>query len=104
MHAGAEADEAVALAAREPLPGTRVAQDAPGDQPSDLHASDVGPAWRPDPQRIALVLQRRLGQLRVEEASGMMPGVTNLAVHRAAVGMSVEHVHEYAHLDGIALE
>ena len=38
------------------------------------------------------------------ETAGMIPGVLHLPVHRAAVGMHVEHVHEDADLQGTALK
>ena len=67
VHARAEADEAVALAARER--GTRldVAQDAARDEARDLHAGDVVAVGGAQVQRVALVLERRLVERGVDE-------------------------------------
>ena len=43
VDARAEADETETLAAPELGAGTNIAQDAPRDQPGDLHAGDVVP-------------------------------------------------------------
>src|SRR3982751_247465 len=42
VHARAEADEAVALPARERVARLHVAEDAPRDEAGDLHAGDLG--------------------------------------------------------------
>ena len=67
VDARAEADEAEALAARERGARLDVAQDAPRDQAGHLHAGDVAPVVRREPERVALVLQRSLVERRVDE-------------------------------------
>ena len=39
-----------------------------------------------------------------DETSGVVPRFADYAVDRAAVGMRIEHVHEHAELERIALE
>ena len=104
VDARAEADEAVALAARERVAGLHVAEDPPRDQSGDLHAGDVVAARRAQVQRIALVLERRLVERGVDEAAGVIPRVDDRAVDRAAVRVDVEHVHEHADLERVAVE
>src|SRR5487761_2451553 len=104
IDARAEADKAVALPAREFVSRLDIAQDAPRDQASHLHAGDVNAGVGTDPQRIALVFGRRLVQRGVDETAGVVKDLLYLAVHRRAIGVNVEHVHEYANLDRVAVE
>src|SRR5262245_44337498 len=104
VHARAEPNEAEALAAREPLADSGIAQDASRDQHRDLHAGDVGPTRRSDPQRRPLVFEGRFRQSGIEELTEVVPQLANLTVDRATIGMDVENVHEYAHLERVALE
>src|SRR5688572_13025550 len=67
VDARAEADEAEALAAAQALTGGSVAEYPPRDEPGDLDAGDVGAGRGADPQRRALVLERRFRERRVEE-------------------------------------
>ena len=55
-------------------------------------------------QRVALVLERRLVERRVDEAAGVVPRGDDRAVDRAAIRMHVEHVHEHADLERVAVE
>src|SRR4051812_19230532 len=55
VHARAEADEAEALAPRELAARANIAQDAPRNQPGDLHAGDVLAIARMQPDGVALV-------------------------------------------------
>src|SRR5487761_1919293 len=104
IDARAEADEAVALPAREFVSRLYVAQDAPRDQARHLHAGDVNAGVGSDPQRIALVFGRCLVQRGIDETAGVVKDLLYLAVHRRAIGVNVEHVHEYADLDRVAVE
>src|SRR5215813_2902553 len=103
IHPRAEPDEAETLTTREALADPRVAKYAPCDQSRDLNAGNVGAGRRPDPQRCALVLERGFRERGIEELAQMVPGVADLSVHRAAVRMDVEDVHEHANLDSVAL-
>src|SRR5258706_15829492 len=58
VHARAEADEAVALAALQLGARLDVAKDAPRDQAGDLHAGHVAPGGGAQPEGVALVLER----------------------------------------------
>src|SRR5487761_2398983 len=104
IDARAEADEAVALPTREFVARLDITQDAARDQTRDLHAGDVGTGISTDPQRIALVFGRRLVQRGVDETAGVVKDLPHLAIHRCTIGVNVEHVHEYADLDRIAVE
>ncbi len=104
VHARAEADEAVALTALERGARVDVAEDPARDQAGDLHAGDALPVAGFDPQGIPFVLQRRLVQRGVEERPGVVPALPHRTVHRRAVGVHVEDVHEYRDLQRIALE
>src|SRR6267142_329959 len=104
IHAGPETDEPESLPPREAVTLADVAENTPGDQAGDLHAGDVGAAVGPQPQGIALVLRRGLVECRVDEAPGMVPALLHPGIHRRAVGMHVEDVHEYADLDRVTVE
>src|SRR5579871_1202191 len=104
VDARAEADETVALPAHELLARFGIAQDAPGDQAGHLHAGDVVAARGAQPQRVSLVLVRRLVQGGVDEAARVIPALLHPTVDRTAVGMNVEDVHEDAHLQGASLQ
>src|SRR3954463_9978417 len=67
VHARAEADEAEALAPRELAARANIAQDAPRNQPGDLHAGDVLAIARMQPDGVALVRERCLVECRVHE-------------------------------------
>src|SRR3981081_729373 len=67
IHPRAEADEAEALALPELGARLDVAKDAARDQPRDLHAGDVLPVGRAQPERVALVAEGRLVERRVQE-------------------------------------
>src|SRR5690349_21110190 len=104
VHARAEADEPVALAALQLGPRTHVAEDSPGDEAGDLHAGTLPAPWSLQPERVALVIERRLVERRVEEAPREVPALLDRAVDRRPVGVHVEHVHEDADLQRLALE
>src|SRR5215470_9922767 len=104
VHARAEADEAVALAARKAVAAIDVAQDTSRNEPGYLYAGKFRAGRARDVQRAALVLQRSLVELGVDEAAGVVPLVVHRAVHRAAVRVHVEHIHENADLERIAFE
>jgi len=48
------------VAAGDPVSRFHIAKDATRDQPGDLHASDLGASSRDEPERVALVVVRRL--------------------------------------------
>src|SRR6266571_4034797 len=54
LHAGAEADEAEALAARKDVALANIAEYAPRDESGDLHAGDIGAPGGAQPERVAL--------------------------------------------------
>src|SRR5690349_5271797 len=54
IDAGAKADETEPLAPREAVAFANVAENAPGDEPRDLHADHVGAPGRSQPQCVAL--------------------------------------------------
>ena len=56
--AAAEADDAEALAGAHHAALVHVAQDAPRDQPGDLHHRHVAPVRQAHRQRVALVVRR----------------------------------------------
>ena len=85
-------------------PGANIAQDAPRDQPGDLHAGHVVAVARAQPERVALVLERGLVERRVDEGAGEVPALLHRAVDRRAVRVHVEHVHEHADLERVALQ
>ncbi len=90
--------------ARQHVAGLHVTEDAPRDEAGDLHARDVAPVGGAQVQRIALVLERRLVQRGIDERAGVVPRGDDGSVHRAAVRMDVEHVHEDADLERVALQ
>src|SRR5713226_2507084 len=104
LHAGAEADEAEALAARKNVAFANIAEYAPRDESGNLYAGDIGAPGGAQPERVALVLQRRLVERGVQEAPGIVPALLHLAVHGRPVGVRIEDVHEYADLDRVALK
>src|SRR2546422_1894611 len=57
LHAGAEADEAEALTAREDVALANIAEYAPRDESGNLHAGDIGAPGGAQPERVALVLR-----------------------------------------------
>src|SRR5690242_12827504 len=57
VHAGAEADEAIALPAGEAIPRLHVAEDAACDEARDLHARDLRAVRELHHHRIALVVR-----------------------------------------------
>src|SRR6185312_12084679 len=85
----AEADEAVARAARDAIAGLDVAEDAPRDEPRDLHDGDVDALAGAKVQRVALVGGRRLVERGVDERAGLVPDVHHFGVDRAAVRVDV---------------
>src|SRR5215510_10224965 len=74
VDAGAEPDEAEAVAAAEAVAGFRVAEDPARDQPGDLDAGDVRAGVGLEPQRAAFVLRRGLVERRVHERPRVVPG------------------------------
>src|SRR5216684_1518600 len=104
VHPRAESYEAETLAADESVSFANVAKNAPSNQPGDLYAGDVDTFGRAQPQRAPFVLERGLVERSVHEASGIVPALLHLAVHRRAVGVHVEDVHEHADLDRFAPE
>jgi hypothetical protein len=99
-----QADEAVALSARERAARLDVAQNPARDQSGDLNARHIVAFGGSQMKRIALVLKRRLVEGGIEKAAGVIPGVDDAAVDRTAVRMNIEHVHEHADLESIAVE
>ena len=104
VDARAEADESVALPARQRGAGFHVAEDSPRDEPRHLDAGDVAAPGGAQMQRVALVLERRLVERGVEEAAGVVPRGHDHSVDGTAVRMHVEHVHEHADLERVAVE
>src|SRR6266540_500987 len=104
VHAGAEADEAEALAARKNVALASMAEYASRDESGNLYAGDIGAPGGAQPERVALVLQRRLVERGVQEAPGIVPALLHLAVHGRPVGVRIEDVHKYADLDRVALQ
>src|SRR5882724_12352898 len=82
VHAGAEADEPEPLPPGKPVALRGVAENAPGDEPGDLYAGDVGASLGSQPQGVALVFFGSLVESAVDETPGMVPALLNLAVHR----------------------
>src|SRR6266542_5040335 len=99
-----EPDESVTLAARKSVARLYVTQDPPRNESRHLHAGDVLPAEGRDVKRVALIAERRLVERCVDERSGLVPDLHNDAVDGAAIRMHVEHVHEHADLERIAIE
>ncbi len=56
VHAGAEADEAEALAARKNVALASMAEYASRDESGNLYAGDIGAPGGAQPERVALVL------------------------------------------------
>src|SRR5262249_28066660 len=81
-----------------------IAKNAPGDEARYLHAGHVLARSSAQPQRGALVLERRLVERGVDEGAGEVPLLLHRAVDRRAVGVDVEDVHEHADLQRVALE
>src|SRR6266850_6723662 len=96
VDARAEAYETIALAARKTVSRPDVAEDAPRDQAGHLHAGDVDTRLGAQVYRVALVVERRLVERRIDEAAGVIPHIHDVTVHRAAVRVDVEDVHEDA--------
>src|SRR4029077_18525048 len=67
IDARAEADEPVALSPLPPCPLVKIAENPPCDESCDLHAGDVLPAARLQPQSVPFVLQRGLVERGIEE-------------------------------------
>src|SRR5205823_10454116 len=85
--ARAEADEAVALAAREAVTRLDVAKNSTRDQPGDLDAGDINAGRRLQMQRVALVVERCLVERCVHESTLVVPGVDNNPIDGTAVRM-----------------
>jgi hypothetical protein len=83
--------------------GTDIAEDAARNQPGDLHAGHVA-ARCLYPQCVTLILGGSLVEVGVNKAAGAVPATFDLTLNRAAVGMHVEHIHEHAYLQRIAIE
>ena len=97
VHPGAEADESVALAARDERARRQVADDAPGDEPGDLHEAHV-PARRAHGDRGLDVVARGLVFPGGEEFSRAAGHVDDLAGDGGAVDVDVEDREEDADL------
>src|SRR5690606_29850112 len=52
---------------------------------------------------IALVFERSLVQRSIEKLAGEIVDGSDTALYRGAVGVDIEHVHEHADLDGVAI-
>ncbi len=81
-----------------------IAEDAPRDQPGDLHDHDILPGGELQVDRVALVLIRGLVIRGAEELAGMVGDLGDGPGNRRAVHMHVQHREEdrYAQARGRA--
>ena len=91
------------MSARKLVACLHVAQDAARDQPGYLYEGNGLPIGRIQHHRVALVFQRSLVQIGIDELAGKILHTLNLAIHRTAVGMHVEHVHKHTDQNRFAL-
>ena len=92
-----------AYSAPEHRAGLDAADDPSGDQPGYLHHEQEASVGQFEEKGATLVLLGGLVQIGVEEFAGEVLGALDGAVDRRAVGMHVEHVHEHADLDRLAI-